>query len=138
MVRIVRQPEGMILALAYSRDGGRLFSAGTEGVIRVIDGDSDAILQKWKAHDDWIYSLALSPNGKILATGDWQGIIKLWDASSDVIRPITSDEPGSAVPQPKERGRLRRRDSQGPARLCGSSHKHADADVCAPIRQGSS
>jgi hypothetical protein len=139
MVRIVRQPEGTILALAYSRDGSRLFSVGSERVVRVIDGESDTILQKWKAHDDWIYSLALGPNGKILATGDWQGIIKLWGASSDAIRPMTLDKPGATVPQPKERGRLRLRGSPeinpGAATLSDTSRRHADADVCAPIRK---
>ena len=32
--------------------------------------------------DNAIYSLAISPNGRILASGDNQGIIKLWDLKS--------------------------------------------------------
>jgi WD40 repeat protein len=88
MVRIVRQHEGPILALAYSRDGAKLFSAGAEGIVRVIDADSDTIQQQWKAHDDWIYSLALSPDGKVLATGDWSGHVKLWDVQTEAARAL--------------------------------------------------
>jgi len=79
MVRIVRGHEGPVLAVVYSADGSRLYSAGKEGIVRVIDADSDQILHSWAAHDDWIYSLAMSPNGRLLATGDWQGGVKLWD-----------------------------------------------------------
>ena len=79
MVRIVRRHEGRVLALAYAPDGARLFSAGAEGVIRVIDADSDAILGEWAAHDDWVHALAVSPDGKWLATGDWAGNVRLWE-----------------------------------------------------------
>lgn len=78
MVRIVRQHLGPAFAVEFARDGSHLFSAGQEGLIRVIDAESDQILRSWKAHDDWIYSLALSPNGKVLASGDWTGHVKLW------------------------------------------------------------
>lgn len=88
MVRIVRYHDGPILALAYSRDGARLFSAGSEGIVRVIDSDSDEILHKWQAHDDWIYALALSPDGHMLATGDWSGVVKVWDVNSETYRLI--------------------------------------------------
>ena len=86
MVRIVRQHEGAVLALAYSRDGIRLFSAGTEGIVRVIDAEGDAIRHQWKAHDDWIHSLAMSSEGTKLATGDWAGRVKLWDISDEIPR----------------------------------------------------
>ena len=78
MVRIVRSHEGPVFAVAWSRDGTRLFSAGKEGVIRVIDANSDEILHHWTAHGDWIYALALSPDGITLASSDWRGVIRLW------------------------------------------------------------
>ena len=79
MVRIVRAHAGAIFAVAYSPDGARLYSAGQEGIVRVIDGDSDQVLQQWQAHEDWIYALALNASGTMLATGDWKGKVKLWD-----------------------------------------------------------
>ena len=86
MVRIVRGHDGPVFAVTYSTDGARLYSAGKEGIVRVIDADSDQILYSWAAHDDWIYGLAISPNGNVLATGDWKGIVKLWDVREAVAK----------------------------------------------------
>jgi WD40 repeat protein len=77
MVRIVRNHQGPVLALAWSMDGRQLFSAGHEGLIRCIEGDSDAIEQEWRSGTDWIYALAVSPDGATLAAGDWAGSVKL-------------------------------------------------------------
>ena len=76
MVRIVRSHQGPVLALAWSGDG-RLFSAGHEGIIRCIDGNSDTIEQEWNSGRDWIYALSVSRDGSSLAAGDWSGSVKL-------------------------------------------------------------
>ena len=82
MVRIARGHGGAVMAVFYSRDGSRVFSAGSEGVIRVIDSGSDEVLRTWRAEEEWIYSLALSPDGAVLASGDWAGRVKLWEVGS--------------------------------------------------------
>jgi WD40 repeat protein len=79
MVRIIRKHEAPIFALAYAPDRSKLFAAGAEGIIRIIDADSDQILGEFKAHDEWIYTLATSLDGKWLASGDWGGNVRLWD-----------------------------------------------------------
>jgi len=78
MVRIIRGHGGPVFALAYTPDGSALLSAGKEGIVRHLDGESDQVLGEWKAHDEPIYSLAISPDGSHVATGDWTGRIKLW------------------------------------------------------------
>ena len=77
MVRIVRKHDGPVLALAWSPDGRHLFSAGQEGLIRRINGDSDVLEQQWHSGPDWIYALAVSPDGSTLAAGDWSGTVRL-------------------------------------------------------------
>ena len=84
MVRIVRRHDAPALALAYAPDGKTLFSAGVEGVIRIIDADSDQVLFEWTGHDDWIYNVAVSPDGKRIATGDWAGSVRMWEVRSNV------------------------------------------------------
>jgi WD40 repeat protein len=86
MVRIVRRHDAPALALAYARDGKTLFSAGVEGVMRIIDAESDQILFEWKGHDDWIYALAVSPDGTRMASGDWAGNVRMWEVGSNVAR----------------------------------------------------
>ena len=84
MVRIVRGHGGPVFAVAFSPDGRRIFSIGKEGISHIIDADSDKVLHEWKAHDDWVYALAVGPNGK-LATGDWRGNGKLWTVKGDKV-----------------------------------------------------
>ena len=84
MVRIVRGHGGPVFAVAFSAEGRRIFSIGKEGIGRIIDADSDKVLHKWKAHDDWVYALAVGPNNQ-LATGDWRGNVKLWTVKGDKV-----------------------------------------------------
>ena len=82
MVRIIRGHEGPVFALAWSADGATLFTAGREGILRRLDGGSDTILSRQAISTDWIYSLALSPDGTTLATGDWSGTVRLHAANA--------------------------------------------------------
>jgi WD40 repeat protein len=77
MMRIVRGHESPILALVFTPDGRSLFSAGQEGIVRQIDAESDAVLSEWQASSDWIYGLAISPDGHHLATGDGAGHVSV-------------------------------------------------------------
>jgi len=79
MVRIVRQHHGPILSLAWMPDATALFSAGSEGVLRRLDAESDQVLAEWRGADDWILALAVSPDGTRLASGDASGQIRIWD-----------------------------------------------------------
>jgi WD40 repeat protein len=81
MVRIVRHHEGPVFALAYTPEGDALYSAGKEGVIRRIDTESDEILGQWKGHNEPVYRIVISPDGKHLASGDWAGKVQLWRIS---------------------------------------------------------
>jgi WD40 repeat protein len=73
MVRIIRGAPAPVLAVAYSRDGSTLFTAGAEGVVRAVDGESDEIKHAWPAVDGWIYSLAVRPDGRELAAAGSMG-----------------------------------------------------------------
>ena len=64
---------------------GKTTQSSTDGggeASRAIDSDSDQILHSWKAHDGWIYSLAVSPDGRMLASGGAGGQVKGWEAQT--------------------------------------------------------
>lgn len=93
MVRIVRQPTGGVLALRYTPDGQSLYSAGTDGQVRRIDAASDEVLRSWAASTDWVYALAVSPDGRTVGTGDAGGTVALWTADGQPVRRLPPEGP---------------------------------------------
>jgi WD40 repeat protein len=73
LVRITRHPCAA-LTLAWSRDGGKLCSGGADGVLRVLDGDSDRVEAERRAFPDRVTSLAVLPDGRLVAGGPGGGV----------------------------------------------------------------
>jgi WD40 repeat protein len=78
-------PNGNVNAVVWSADGQTLFSGGGQpsvsGQIRVWGANDGKMLREIIGHKDAIYSMALSPDGKVLATGSYDQKIKLWDVA---------------------------------------------------------
>ena len=81
MCRWVRSP-----LATFSRDGRLLVAAGGQpglaGEVTIWDVSTGNVLHRWRAHDDAIHGLALSPDGALLATGSYDQQIKIWNAST--------------------------------------------------------
>ncbi len=73
-----------ISAVTAFPDGGAILLAdGTmaeKGVIRVLDVATGHVERTWSAHDDTIFSLALTADGNTLATAGGDKLVKLWKA----------------------------------------------------------
>jgi sugar lactone lactonase YvrE len=87
LVRTLSGSEGNVNAVVFSADGRDLYTAGGQpgwsGEIRQWNvAEGKALKTISAAHKDTIYTLALSPDGKVLATGSYDQKIKLWDATA--------------------------------------------------------
>ncbi len=88
-LKVVRKLEGhhgTHNAVAFSPDGSEVFAVSGENSLyggvkqwKVADG---TLVRTIQGHKDMLYSLAVSPDGKILATGSYDQQIKLWDTST--------------------------------------------------------
>jgi serine/threonine protein kinase/tetratricopeptide (TPR) repeat protein len=69
-----------VTAVAFTLDGNRLLiAAGNEvGIWDIKNGEA---ISTFIAHEGQVRSLALSPDGKLLATGGTDKLIKLWNTS---------------------------------------------------------
>jgi WD40 repeat protein len=72
--------KGPVLAVAFSRDGKLLASAGApDGSINIWDASSGKPIRQLIGHRDGVTSLSFSPDGKLLASGSYDKTIRLWD-----------------------------------------------------------
>ena len=75
---------GRITAVTYDTRSTLAVAAGSPGVsgiVRLYDNAATAqprLLHEWNAHNDAIYALRFSPDGKLLATAGYDRQIKLW------------------------------------------------------------
>jgi len=68
MVRFARL-DAVPLAVAWARDGGRIFAACKDGRVRVLDPDTMTVSDTWSGVDGVAYCLAVAPDGSVLVGG---------------------------------------------------------------------
>ena len=76
---------GNITDLQFGASDQILVSAGMDKTVRVWDlSDSQApkLKQTLTGHQDFVFGVAMSPDGKQLASGGWDDRIKVWDTES--------------------------------------------------------
>ncbi|KIK43401.1 hypothetical protein CY34DRAFT_712108 [Suillus luteus UH-Slu-Lm8-n1] len=69
-----------VTSVVWSSDSAKLYSA-SDRFARVFDSTSGRLLHSF-AHNDTLYSVALSPKNNVLACVGLQGIAQLWDIES--------------------------------------------------------
>lgn len=79
--RLPGHPTGGIRRLAFTPDGKRIVSGGFDGYLRVWDIASSKEVRAIKVEGGTVYSLALSPDGRLAATAGRDGL-KLWDLAT--------------------------------------------------------
>ncbi|MGB3534856.1 MAG: serine/threonine-protein kinase [Microcoleaceae cyanobacterium] len=81
--RYLRGDIGQIYTVAVSPNGQTLVAGGF-GTIKVWDLATGKLIHTIKAHSSWVRSLAISPNGEILASSSNDKTIRLWDLEQGV------------------------------------------------------
>ena len=72
-----------ITALRALPDNARVVVADGQvaesGIVRILDLAEGRIERSWRAHDDTIFGMAVSANGKLLATAGGDKLVRLWE-----------------------------------------------------------
>jgi RNA polymerase sigma factor (sigma-70 family) len=76
--------------VAFAPDGKTLATAEHDGMARLRDAETGAVLRTFKGHQAGIDAVSFSRDGKALATSSWDHTVKLWDtATGDEVRTLT-------------------------------------------------
>ncbi|KAM0870904.1 hypothetical protein ACQ4PT_039748 [Festuca glaucescens] len=79
--RITDCHPGGVTAVAYSRQGRTVYTAGADGMVCKIDPSDGSVAGKFKSSSKAISALAVSSDGKVLATA--AGQLRTFDASDN-------------------------------------------------------
>ena len=80
LIASFEHPYGLDYA-AFSPDGARILTAGTDHSAKLWDAASGEIVASF-AHKNKIFHAAFSPDGARILTASWDTTVKLWDAAS--------------------------------------------------------
>lgn len=64
-------------------------SGGSDGWIRIWNGQSGEVVRAWKAHDRRVTDLQISPNGRLIYSVSHDRTVAIWTSEGDCIRRMT-------------------------------------------------
>lgn len=76
-----REQEKTVYALEFTGDGKSLVSGGGDGSVRRWDLKGNTVWTK-NPHTNYVRSVAISPDGTVVASGSWDGTVKVLDIVS--------------------------------------------------------
>jgi WD40 repeat protein len=69
-------------SLAFSHDGKRVATAGTDRLIRIHDAVTGKLLKTLPAQPGGVLAVAFHPGGRLLATASTDAVVRLWDSQT--------------------------------------------------------
>jgi WD40 repeat protein len=111
----VKPAAAPIYAVAWSADGKQIVTASLDHTLRLGDADSGKMIREFKGykekefpkgHQDGVFCVAFSPDGKQIASGSSDRTIKLWNvADGSVAREFVNPNlkaPPNTIPGPPQ------------------------------------
>ncbi len=82
LIRQVVRESGNIYGVAFSPDGRKIVSGGSNNFAKIWDAKSAKLLHQLNGHTSYIWSIAYGPRNRFVYTASWDGSVRKWDARS--------------------------------------------------------
>jgi mono/diheme cytochrome c family protein len=69
---------GTVFRLRFTPDGQAMVACSGDKLVHVLK-PSGTVIRNLPGHQDWIYAVAISRDGKTIASGSWDGDVRLWN-----------------------------------------------------------
>jgi WD40 repeat protein/mono/diheme cytochrome c family protein len=89
IVTVIQHPKQPLLA-----------SCSADMTVRLWNADNSAATKTLAGHTDWVYAIAFSPDGNLLASGAYNGEIKIWKVADGSLVKSFNATPGLKVANP--------------------------------------
>jgi WD40 repeat protein len=81
LVALLKGHSNVVHALAFSSDGKRLISGGSDEWAIIWDVEGRKLLHRLQGHTAQIYAVAFTPDGERAVTGSYDSTLRLWRVS---------------------------------------------------------
>ena len=93
-VAVINDPSEGVYGVAWSADGERLVSAGSDGMLRWWNPQNGQCILSRQGHEGPVQSLRASPDGRLLASCGDDGAIQIWQMESgEHVETLRRDRP---------------------------------------------
>ena len=87
---------GWVNSVVFSPDSATLASGSQDGIIRLWDAGTGALIRTLIGHTGWISRVAFSPDGNTIASGGWgDNTVGLWDVGTGTLIRMFTGHTGS-------------------------------------------
>ncbi len=92
------KPDGKVGVSVGEDNQVRFWNATGDGKqVRAAGGHGKAV-RTLSGHTDWVYALALSPDGNLVASGSWNGEVRVWKLADGSVVKAFNASPGYQAP----------------------------------------
>lgn len=74
------------VVLHGDKKGGLLATCSADTNVRLFNPANGQALKTLSGHKDWVYALAISPDGQNVASGSWDGEVRIWKTDGTLLR----------------------------------------------------